>query len=48
MKVIGRTKSTSQVTEHVKGNTYVQAIFDDLGIVVLEKNDVLYSDAFNA
>ena len=47
MVVTGRTKSTSQVTEYVKGKTYVQATFNDLETVVLEKYDALYSDAFN-
>ena len=47
MEVTGRTKSTSQVIEYVKGKTYVQATFDDLETVVLEKNDALYGDAFN-
>ena len=41
LKVIGRTKSTNQVTEPVKEKTYLQATFDDLEAVVLEKNDVL-------
>ena len=47
MKVTGRTKSTSRVKEHVKGKIYVQATFDDLETIVLEKNDALYGDAFN-
>ena len=47
MKVTGRMKSTSQVTEQIKGKTFVQATFDDLETVVLEKNDALYGDAFN-
>ena len=47
MKVTGRTKSTSQVTEHIKGKTYLQTTFDDLEMVVLEKNNALYGDAFN-
>ena len=37
----------SRDTEPVKGKTYLQATFDDLEDVVLEKNDTLYGDAFN-
>ena len=47
LKVTGNTKSTSQVTEHIKGGKYLQATFDDLKMVVVEKNDVLYDHAFN-
>ena len=47
MKVVGRTKSTNRVAEHAKGKTYLQATVDDLELVVLEKNDLLYGDAFN-
>ena len=47
MEVTGHTKSTSRVTELVKGETYLQATFDDLEAVVMGKNDALYSDAFN-
>ena len=47
LKVTGCTKSTSRVTEYNKGETYLQATFDDLETVVLEKNDALYDDAFN-
>ena len=47
MKVTGRTKSTSRVTEHVKEKIYVQTTFDDLETVVLKKKDALYGDAFN-
>ena len=46
-EVTGRTKSTSRVTENVKGKTYLQATFDDLEAVVMEKNNELYGDAFN-
>ena len=46
-KVTGSIKSTSRVTEHVKGKTYLQATFDNLEDVVMEKNDTLYGDAFN-
>ena len=47
MEVTGRMKSTSRVTEHIKGKTYGQAIFDDLETVVSEKKDALYGDSFN-
>ena len=47
LEVTGRIKSTSRVTEHVKGKTYLQATFDDLEVVVMEKNAALYGDAFN-
>ena len=47
MKVVGRTKSTNRVTEHAKGKSYVQATFDGLEWVVMEKNDAFYGDAFN-
>ena len=46
-KVTGSIRSTSCVTEPVKGKTYLQATFDDLEDVVMEKNDALYGDAFN-
>ena len=47
MKAKNRVKSTSQTPDYTKGKTYLQATFDDLGTVVLEKNDALYGDAFN-
>ena len=47
IEVTKRTKSTSRVTEHVKGKTYLQAASDDLETVVKDKNDALYGDAFN-
>ena len=47
LEVTGRTKSTSRVTEHVERKTYLQATFDDLEAVAMEKNDALYGDAFN-
>ena len=47
MEATGRTKSTSRVSEEFKRKKYVQATFDDLETVVLEKNDALYGDAFN-
>ena len=40
-------KSTSQVTEQIKKKSYVQATFDDLKTIVMEKNNALYGDAFN-
>ena len=46
IKVTGRTKSTSQVTEQIKRKIYVQVKFDDLEAVVMEKNNALYGDAF--
>ena len=47
MKVTKRWKSTSRVPDYIKGKTYLQATFDNLETVVLEKNDALYGDAFN-
>ena len=47
MEVTGRMKSTSQVTEQIKRKTYLQATFDDLETIVMEKNNALYGDAFN-
>ena len=47
LKVKERIRSTSRVSEHVKGKTYLQATFDNLEEVVMEKNDALYGDAFN-
>ena len=46
MKVKGRVKSTSRVPDFIAEKTYLQAKFDDLETVVLEKNDALYRDAF--
>ena len=42
-----RIRSTSRVTEYVKGKTYLQATFDNLEEVVMDKNDALYGDAGN-
>ena len=47
LEVKERIRSTSRVIEHVKGKTYLQATFDDLEAVVMEKNDALYGDTFN-
>ena len=46
-KVSDSIRSTSRVSEPVKGKIYVQATFDDLEDVVMEKNNALYGDAFN-
>ena len=40
-------RSTSRVAEHVEEKTYLQATFDNLEEVVMERNDALYGDAFN-
>ena len=47
MKLTDHWKSTSRVPDYTKGKIYLQATFDDLETVVLEKNDALYGDAFN-
>ena len=47
MKVTKWWKSTSRVPGYIKGKTYLQATFDNLETVMLEKNDALYGDAFN-
>ena len=47
LKVKERIRSTSRVTKHVKWKTYLQATFDNLEAVVMEKNDALYGDAGN-
>ena len=47
LSVIECKKSTSKVPDYNKANTYLQANFDDLETIVMEKNDALYSDAFN-
>ena len=41
LKVTKSWKSISRVSEYIKGNTYLQATFDDLDTVVMEKNDAL-------
>ena len=46
-KVTDSIRSTSRVSEPVIRKKYVQATFDDLEDVVMEKNDSLYGDAFN-
>ena len=48
LKVKECIRSTSRVIEYVKGKTYLQATFDNLEAVVINKtNDTLYGDAFN-
>ena len=47
MKVTKWWKSTSRVPDYIREKTYLQATFDDLETVVLEKNDTLYGDTFN-
>ena len=47
MKVKGRVQSTSRVPDFIAEKTYLQATFNDLETVILEKNDALYGDAFN-
>ena len=47
LKVTGSIKSTSRVTDRFKRKTYLQATFDDLEVVMMEKNPALYGDAFN-
>ena len=46
-KVTDSIRSTSRVSEPVEDKKYVQATFDDLEDVVMEKNDTLYGDAFH-
>ena len=47
LKVTERTRSTSCVPTQVEMKKYLQATFDDLEVVVMEKNEALYGDAFN-
>jgi len=46
-KVTSQLKSTKKAPDYTKGKTYIQATFDDLETVVLEKNATLYGNAFN-
>ena len=46
-KVTDSIRSTSRVSEPVIRKKYVQATFDDLEDVVMEKNDALYGNVFN-
>ena len=47
LKVTETIRSTSRASEPVILKKYVQAKFDDLEEVMMEKNDALYGDAFN-
>ena len=47
LKVTGSIKSISRVTDWCKRKTYLQATFDNLDVVMMEKNPALYGDAFN-
>ena len=47
LKVTDTTRSTSRASEPVLWKKYIQATFDDLEEVAMEKNDALYGDAFN-
>ena len=47
LKVTKQWKSTSRVPDYIKEKISLQATFDGLEIVVFEKNDTLYGDAFN-
>ena len=47
LKVTGSIKSTSRVTDRFKRKTYLQATFDTIEVVMMEKNPSLYGDAFN-
>ena len=46
-KVTDSNRSTSRASEPVILKKYVQAKFDNLEDVMMEKNDALYGDAFN-
>ena len=47
LPITGHIQSTSRVTERFKRKTYLQATFDNLEVVMMEKNPALYGDAFN-
>ena len=47
MEVTGSKRSTSRAPTHVDKKNYMQATFDTLKDVVVEKNEALYGDAFN-
>ena len=47
LKVKECTRSTSRVPVQVEEKKYLQITFDDLEVVLMEKNEALYSDAFN-
>ena len=47
LKVTNRTRSTSRVPVQAEEKKYLQVKFDNLEVVVMEKNMALYGDAFN-
>ena len=47
LKVKKQVKSTSRASAVIAEKKYRQVKFDDLEMVMLEKNDALYGDAFN-
>ena len=47
LKVKNRTRSTSCAPVQAEKKKYLQVKFDDLEVVVMEKNAALYGDAFN-
>jgi len=47
LKVTTHTRSTSRAPVQAKEKKYLQVKFDDLEVVVMEKNAALYGDAFN-
>ena len=47
LKVKERIRLTSRATKNVEGKKYLQATFDNLVEVVMEKNDAIYGDAGN-
>ena len=47
LPITERIQSTSRVTKRFKRKAYVQATFDNLEVVMMEKNPALYGDAFN-
>ena len=47
LKVTNYTRSTSRAPVQAEKKNYLQATFDDLEVIVIEKNAALYGDAFN-
>ena len=47
LKITGSRKSTSRVADRFKKKKYVQATFDNIDVVMMEKDPALYGDAFN-
>ena len=47
LEVKGRTRSTSRAPVQTEKKKCLQATFDDLEVMVMEKNAALYGDAFN-